>query len=360
MISQDLNELRSPQNGLCVSIIVPAYKTSPDSWQSPTIMAHAIDEATELVRNAPDAEEVISRLHDAAESIDYLHTGEGIAVFVAPGFTKVVQLPFTVTKKITAGDRFEIRDVVFAANYLIDYWVLSLSKNASHLYKGRGGMLEEEIGTGFPIQFKELYEQSESPTASNPDKSQLKQTREKQYFQKVDKLLGNYLNKENLPVIVAGIDKYITEFKEVSKHRKSIAGEIAESFAKGPLNRISQLSWEAMQDHGKTEKKRILAGLEEVKGQVYSGVKSIITNIDRIDDGTLYVEKDFKVPVEFQSELFNIHLNGGMQTMTKKMGDAVDSIIETVLQREGKIVFVENGSLEGFDHIVLKPSKVRL
>jgi hypothetical protein len=66
------------------------------------------------------------------------------------------------------------------------------------------------------------------------------------------------------------------------------------------------------------------------------------------------VEKDYRIPGFLADNDYHLYLRPPQKTH-KILPDAVDDIIETVLNKNGHVFFVDNGILENYHRIALIP-----
>lgn len=360
MYKSELNELRAYGGSPCVTIIAQTYTTPPQAGQNPLILTKAAVQAEELLQDWDKGDEALEQLKVAISDIDKSLAGKTTIIYAAPGYSQVISLPYPSKEKVIVSDRFQVRELVYAANQMIEYLVLSINKDKGNLYKGMGSNLEVDDDDKFPRNFKDLYQHPQPSPPYNHDKSSIIQTREKQYFQKIDELFGEYVKNSKTPVILVGVEADRAVFKEVSHHAGNIIGEIDGSTANQSLHELGKAAWEALMEYRKNQKAKILYELDEVKDKVFYGIEEVITNINIASKGTLIVERDFSMPAKLYSELFTLSLDGGMEEISLDINDAVDLLIETIYSRNGEVVFVDNDKLDGYNHIVLKPENIRL
>lgn len=362
MYKNELNELRAYDGSPCITIVAQTYTAPPQAGQNPTILNKAAGKVEELLKENDweQAEEAMSQLKIAINGIDKSQSGKTTIIYAAPGYSKVISLPYEVKERVTVSDRFQVRELVYAANQMIDYLVLSINKDQGNLYRGTGQSLEVVDDDKFPRNFKDLYQHPQPSPPYNHDKSSIVQTREKQYFQKIDELFAEYVKNSKIPVILVGVEADRAAFKEVSHYTENIVAEIDGSTANQSLHELSQDAWNALMEYRQNQKAKILYELDDVKDKVFYGIEEVITNINVASKGMLIVERDFSMPAKLYSELFTLSLNGGLEEKSLDINDAVDLLIETIYSRNGEVIFVDNDKLNGYNHIVLKPENIRL
>lgn len=351
-------ELRSHKDGPCLSLVVPTFRSKPDSLQNQIVLKNAIKQAKETLEGSKfsaDADVLIKKLDDLQDQINFQETLDGLGLYVSLHLARIAHFPFPVRQKVVIGNDFETRDIVYAINHRIKYYVLALSGSISRLYQGEGESLTEIRDKNFPLEFEEQHQHQPTSKPYNLDKSAIVQEREKQYFRKIDELLDAYLKEERLPVLLVGVEKFLGYYREVAKNADAITNTINGNFENKPLKMLSSLAWEEIQKYKAWERDKLIARLDEAVGHDLCvwGIEEVWENASNGKGSTLVVEKDYMMPGYIQDELFYINLDGREEVLQKKIADAVDNVIEIVLSQNGKVVFVEDGKLEKFDRIAL-------
>lgn len=355
---------------LCVSILVPMYKISPDRNQNPVRARHAVENALSQLGKikAKDEKEkqVLRKISDDIgklyEKIDFVRAQKGVGIFVSENITHLVYFPFDIAEKIIVGDSFEIRDMLYKEHYLAEYLVLALSMNSARLFSGRDGIHNEIADENFPLRFRDdfIYEKpspgspvSVSLKSTEKDKSIMKLIRLKEFYRQADALLANYL-KENVPIIISGVAKCLSSFLEVTRHQKKIIAQVAGNYSGKKKEEFEMKTWKKVLQHQRDSETALLKELENrVKTKsLVSGLKKVWKNAEEGRGLFLVVEKDFRQP-GFErpgdKKLF-AHANG---SPLKIHDDAVDDLIEMVLEKNGTVSFVKNGSLKKMQRIAL-------
>src|SRR5689334_12480494 len=103
MTKNDFAELRNVQNEVCISVIVPMHRLSPDRRVDEMELQRAVAKAKYLVEGKYTTEITTllkQKLDELVSSIDFLHNKDGIGLYVCPSVTKVVKFPFAVKEKV--------------------------------------------------------------------------------------------------------------------------------------------------------------------------------------------------------------------------------------------------------------------
>ena len=156
---EDVRELIRYAVGPCVSVFLPAHRVTPDSGQDPIRLRNLLDEAEkQLVAaglRAPAAREV---LRPGRELLGpgrfWSYQSDGLAVFLAPGWSRVFRLPEEFGELVVVAGRFHVKPLLtlLAAGR---FYVLALSQNQVRLLEGTPHGVREVELAGVPQNLRE-------------------------------------------------------------------------------------------------------------------------------------------------------------------------------------------------------------
>ena len=340
-----------------LSITLPTHRTSPDNQQDPIRVKKMVDQAVERLLKEFTKREIaplLEHLDKLVAGIDYRHLLDGLALFANVDFARAVQLPFTLTEKINIGETFLTRDLVFAMNRTPRYWVLVLSEKPTRLYEATRANLVEIREGGFPVTHAGPGGEESLPGGFGIKKSAYRDEYHRQFFRQVDELLKPYLADDPLPLLLVGVDRFLSFFKEVSDHKEAILATLQGSHDKTSPHELGELVWEVARQALADKRNQVLQELEEAVGErkTASGIGEVWRMAKDGRGHLLLVENDFHFPAKVdESGRHLVPVEDG--STTDVIDDAVDDIIETVLDKKGRVVFLENDELKTHQHIAL-------
>jgi hypothetical protein len=356
------NELRNNKTIPCISIIVPTHRTSPERTVDPLEIKKAVENAKKLLGakyggNGVDTSKVLGLLDELTMNIDYLHNSEGIGLFVSPSISQIVKFPFPVKERIIIGDSFEIRDVLYLENSMRSFYVLSITEKDLRLFRGNGEVLQEIHDKNFPVHIVEEYEYARPNIANSygfglknteKDKSIVEEERLIAEMKKADKKLGEYL-KEDKPLLINGVTKELGYFMKISTHKKNIKGKVLGNYSYADSSELGKLAYEEIKSFLDAEENKTLERLSEAVGRklAASGIEEVWKAANEGKGLLLLVEKDCVAPGFLSSDHSTLHTHPP-KTEHEIVTDAVDDVMETVLEKNGQVLIVENGKL--FEH----------
>ncbi len=366
-----LKQLMEERGKLCVSIIAPLYKIAPEKSQNPARVKNAVEETKEqlkkiLLKDKKQAgmlKKISASLDELHRKINFIHSGKGIGIFVSEKVNHIVYFPFDVEQKIIIGDSFEVRDMLYKEHYLAEYLVLVLSLNSAKLFIGRDGMHNEVSDENFPKEYKDdfIYNKpsrasSTSNSLKNPekDKSISKIIHLKEFYRTVDAALPEYL-KENVPIMISGVAKCLSCFLEITKYHNKIIGQVAGNYSDTKKEDFETKTWKKVLHHQRDSETALIKELEnkvKTRGLV-TGIREVWRNAEEGKGLLLVVEKDFRQPGFQKPGSEKIYAKPANIPGLKVHEDAVDDLIEMVLEKNGTVSFVKNGALKKMQRIAL-------
>lgn len=356
MNQQDVRLLQQVTGHPCLTITLPTHRTAPENQQDSLRLKNLVKEATNRLVSEfgkREVEALLKRLDNLTGAIDFRFMLDGLALFVNQDFARAFRLPFQIKEKVVIGETFFTRDLVYALNQSTRYWVLVLSEKPTRLYEGFNHDLTEIEGGGFPMVHEGPGGEEPLPGGFGVNKSAHRDERHRQFFRKVDEALKPFLAADPLPLIVVGVDRYLAFFDEVSAHTKAVIGTVTGSHDKTSAHELGELVQPLVDQHREEKRREALEQLERSVGE-----RKFVSTIGEVwrlaQEGRgelLLVEEDFHFPGKLDEN--GVLVRAEDPSAPHVMEDAVDDIIETVLNKQGRVVFVENGKLDEHRRIAM-------
>lgn len=357
MTRADLKTLQSFHGYPALSLLIPTHRTSPENRQDPIRVKNLVREATDRLQREFSAREVgpmLERLHRLVEGIDYRYALDGLAIFVARDFAQVHLLPFPVVGRVVVDATFATRDLVRALNRSPRYRVLVLSEKTTRLYTGTAATLVEYNGSPFPMTEGEKGRTEAGHGNRTIEKSSYRDERHKHFFKQVDQALAAVLQKEPMPVIVTGGARPLAIYQDVAKQNGRFIGTLTGAYERTSLPDLGRLVWPLVESYLASRREEALrevdvavkakkcgVGIQRAWIAAHSGRGSLLV----VEDGYYYPAK-----VDPTGQKLSPAANA---TSPGVVDDAVDEIIEQVLIKGGRVVFVPDGTLEKYKRIVV-------
>jgi hypothetical protein len=364
---EDLLALQNEKGSICVSVILPTHPLSPERRVDRPEAEKAIEKArTLLLHNYPEPEvrPVMQSLQELLEQVDFDHNANGLGLYVSPAIRKMIRFPFNVEERVVVADRFELREVLYRLYYTSPYYVLIINGKGARLFEGSWDELTEISGADFPVAYEEEFSYNPPSRGTSysgqahvksfeRDNAVLEELRLKDFFRKVDAKLKPYIVGET-PLVVLAPEEELAWFKSISDLEKRIIAGPPGNYDHVSLKLLAGLVWPVVYAHLQKQTGNLATEFRERIGELrgITGVQDIWQAAREGKGLKLLVEKDYHCPGFVTGDDYRLYLTPPV-TPHKTIADAVDQLIETVLEKNGKVVFTENEALKDYGRIAL-------
>lgn len=364
---KDLRTLQNEKGNICVSIVIPCHRLSPERRIDRLEAKKSIEKAGQLLHHKyseKGTEPLLKTMDELFETIDFTHQLDGIGLYVSSNVNLLVRYPFPVEEKVIAERNFGIRDLLYWINYSEPYYVLMLTKNGVRFFEGEWEDLNEVKDGHFPKEYMEEYiynppsrgtSYSGNSQVQNfeRDKSVLEEIRFKDFFRHVDELLNGQL-AANKPLILLGTEKEQSWFEKISAHKKNIIAKLSGSYNYSNEKQLGDIAWPLMLSHLQDQRRQLVKEFQEKIGQGLgiTGIQDIWSAVQEGKAFKLLVEKDYKSPGFLTENEYHLYIRPPKKRH-KVLSDAVDDIIENVMEKNGHVFFVDNGILKDYNRMAL-------
>ncbi len=261
---------------------------------------------------------LLQRLRTLLNQLNYSTHKKSIALFLSPVFEKLLYLDMDVFAKIIIDDSFEIRDLIDCKKISRQFLVLLLQSQHMHILLGTPGKQQRILSA--PIEY--------SQPAS---------------IQQANQALAQLTQAYQLPAFVLGEKKFIEQFKKSSGNQDTIIDHLVFSGTEQDTDRIDKLLTPYQNKWSTHQQAAVLHRLETAsKSQRLTiGMSEVWKEAMHHNGKLLVVERGF-------------HFDGFQpHNPYSYIKDAVDEIIEKVLEAGGDVEFVEEGKLSAYGQIAL-------
>ena len=346
------------ENGPFISLYQPTHRSFPDRKQDPIVFRNLIREIENSFKLKLDealVESIMKPFHELKEDDDFWNaTSEGIAVFANQDKCIVYNLNNPVKEFAVVSNSYHIKPLLQAFQSIENFQLLGLNRENFTLYQGnRFGFNEIKMDPDTPRalqdvlgdQLSETYISQHSTSSVNgptmyhgqgDTNSEIDKDTEK-YFRYVDSfVLDNFSKTSKLPLILACLTEYHTEFKKLSNNPYLLDEGINKSIESLELDEIHSIAREIMDaiNIEKTQK------LTDVYGSASAGSLGSSDLIEvakaafesRVD--TIFIEEDKIVPGKLDNKNGKIKFGDIEST---DFDDILDDLAELVLLYGGKV-----------------------
>lgn len=356
MNRQEVMLLQQMRSMPSVTITLPTHRTSPDNKQDPIRLKNLVVEAgNRLLKDFSkrEVEGVLKRLEDLAAEVDHAHNLDGLALFVSKDFSRAVKVPFALKERVEVGEGFATRDLVFALNRTPRYWVLALSEQPTRLYEGTRDDLLEVTAGAFPMMHNLPGGATRLPGGEGINPSSQQDRFHEQFFRAVDQEYDKVTKDDPLPLAVVGVDRYLAFFRQVST-KNDVVTEIKGNYDHLTAHDLGKLAWPAVKEALAERRAKVFDQLNDAIGaRKFASTAGEAWRYAHQGRGALLLlEEDYHQPARLSDDGMNILVSENPADLDV-MDDAADVIVEEVLQKGGRVVFVPNGSLKDHGRVAL-------
>jgi len=349
MNRNDIRSLNAQGGYPAISILLPTHRTTPDNRQDPIRLKNLVRQARDrLQAEIPkrEAEPLLQRLDTLVKDVDHARALDGLALFVSPKAASQFVLPFPLKERVVIDQTFATRDLVYALNRSVRYWLVSLSEQHTRFYEGVRDALAEIKTEPFPMSMDGPGATEPLPGGKGIEPTKYLDQMHRQFLRKVDAALNPWLTAEPLPLVVAGVEHYLAQYREVTSHGHSMLATVSGNFSKTSAHDLARSAWPLV-EAGMAERRRaLLQQLEEAASgtHVVSGVGPAwrAAHEGRVD--LLLVEQDYAYAARVDPDGLTL-APAEDATAPGVIDDAVDELVETVLAKGGRVEFVDNEAL---------------
>jgi len=340
-----------------VSIILPFEP----KMNLKTELTHSLKTAAdkvelELLKNYPDemAILVMHKLRAIIKNLNLNTHKKSIAIYVSPVFEKVLYLDIAVEEKIIVDESFEIRDLVYSKKQMHKYLVLLLSGKESRMFLANSKDFVRIVSNTPESVFAYVNDAPER-VANFSDISERKEIIMNKYLLHIDNAVDIILKSYHLPLFVLGSERMLGHFKKLTKHAGAVIEYVQGNYEEVTLTELKEILEPHITDWKKVMQKDLLNQLEEASGKkkLAVGMKEVWREAMNHKGRLLLVEKNYMYPAEHSGVEGVIQQPEGTYSKFSYIKDAVDNVMEKVLETGGDVEFTDEGVLKDYQHIAM-------
>jgi Bacterial archaeo-eukaryotic release factor family 3 len=340
-----------------VSVILPFEpKMSLKTELAQSLKSAANKVEQELLENYPGELSMLlmRKLRAIIKDLNFNTHKKSIAIYVSPVFEKVLYLDITVEEKIIVDESFEIRDLVYSKKQLHKYLVLLLSNKVSRIYLGNTETFVR-IVSDTPESVYAYVNEVPERVANFSDKSDRKEILMDKFLHHIDNAVDIILNAYHLPLFVVGAERILGHFKKLSKHAGAVIEYVHGNYEDATLPQLKQILEPHIADWKLVRQKDLLNQLDEAESakKLVIGMNEVWREAMSHKGRLLVVEKNYMFAAQRGSSDSVIYEASEPYNKFSYIKDAVDDIIEKVLENGGDVEFVDKELLKDYHHIAL-------
>jgi hypothetical protein len=300
--------------------------------------------------NRREVAAVVNHLQELVRNVDWEHMLDGLGLFASHERSAAIMLPFRVKARAVIDETFATRDLVYAFNRAPPYRVLVLSHRA-RLYDAWTTVLDEHTAKPFPLVHRGRGGTSKLPGGQGINRSAVRDDAMRAFFRAADDAVHALQKANPLPLVVVGVERNLAFYREVTCQTAAIIGMLAGHHEQTPPSTLGKLVWPVFDMGAAFRRTEALVQLDKAVGaqRHSSGIDQVWRAAVGGRCRTLLVEKEFKYPADLAPECDRLQPYTGKGAQA--LDDAVDEIIERVMDSGGEVFFYPAGDLEAHQRI---------
>jgi Bacterial archaeo-eukaryotic release factor family 3 len=297
---------------------------------------------------------VIEKLHRLIQNLNYNTHKKSIAIFASPIVEKVFYLDISIEEKIVIDESFEIRDLVLNKINTIQYLILLLNTEHSRMFLASGSSFIL-IKSNIPDNAQDYKRDLPGKTTHFSDIREEKEILLDNFMHHMDQGLSLILKAYPLPVFVMGPKRVTGHFKALTKNHKNIVQYIHGNFAKANETVFREVMKPYLADWRKIQEQLILREIDKAQDEnkLVTGLKEVWSVATHRNGKLLIIERDYTCSASLAGDRDKIQIEDENTNKAFYIKDAVDDIIEKILENGGDVEFVDNDVLKATGHIAL-------
>jgi hypothetical protein len=297
---------------------------------------------------------VILKLKNMVRNVNFNTRKKSVAIFVSPLVEKILYLDMPVEEKIIIDESFEIRDLIYSRKELRKYLLLVLSGKSQKIYLDNTIQFIR-IVSQVPDNIAAYENDIPERVANFSDPSYRKEVMLDKFLRHVDMGLDILLKAYQLPLFVMGSERTIGHFRKISKNKQYVIDFIHGNFEEATEAELKEKIQPYINDWKRVKQQSLLQELNAAMSikKLTVGIKEVWKAAYQKKGRLLVVEKNYMVPAQQGAEPEIIYHRDFSNNNSFYIKDAVDDIIEKVLENGGDVEFVDANLLTDYDHIAL-------
>lgn len=239
-----MNELRilmEKPEGLCVSIFMPTHRAGEQTRQDPIRLKNLIREAQRQLISAgltsKETKELLKPVKELLrEAFFWQHQNDGLAIFSSAGLFRYYRLPLSFDELVVVTRRFHIKPLLPLLTSDGRFYILALSQNKVRLVEGTRYTASEVALEDVPESLadtlrydseRNIQLHTAAPVGKggqsaifhgHGDGIDDAKTNILKYFRQIDAGLGELLQGERAPLILAGVDYLLPVYAKANTY----------------------------------------------------------------------------------------------------------------------------------------------
>lgn len=262
---QELDTLMTATGEPAVSLYAPMHRAGAQTQQNPIRFKNLIRQAEgTLGEGGMSPPEVRRFLAPALELVDdyhfWQHQSDGLAMFVADGFSRTFRVPLAFDEELTVADRFYLKPLLPLLTGDGHFYILALAQHGVRLYSGaRHSVSEMDLGD-VPRSLEEAlgHELTENHLSHHTgggggilhgQSAGEVDTKEeiRRFFHRLDTGVTERLKDRQAPLVLAGVEYLLPIYREANNYPHLAPGGIPGNPMDLSHEELHRKAWEVVE-----------------------------------------------------------------------------------------------------------------
>jgi Raf kinase inhibitor-like YbhB/YbcL family protein len=365
--SEELMMLLAEKGNTCVTITFPLHHLPAEQKTDKLHLMKLVREACDMVsaHYPSEAPQVIENLKKLQDEISFNTSDEGVGIYTSSDMSFYSTFSFPVAEKIVTDKSFHLKEMFTKEQYAVPYNVLYIDEKEVRVYAGKFNQLHEVKTGGFPLFYDNTYT-CPLPGETNPAVESLfvnrferksyewQQFSHRNFMEEAEDLSHAFLQNADM-LVVCGVRRYVTEFINHTTHANKIVSVMNGYYSRFTETDLATMIWPSIKAH---IDEKIIDELNELKekngeGLTEQGIVSVWEGVAAGRGETLLVEKSLSMKGFLDhADSWHLYLHPPRHSHIE-LQDAVNELITAMLNNDGRIVIVEDGTLNAYQQIAL-------
>lgn len=301
LLAADVEALLEARPGPCISLYCPTVRSGARTPQGPIYLKKQLSQVADALRANDLNDMAVSALLGPLEELVFDTTfwntrQEGIAIFVAPAFLRILHLPGAVPDRWSVGEHFFLKPLLPLVAGDDVFHVLALSQNETRLLEAtvrtvrriEGRELPEDLVAALGSQETPqylLYHTASSASAGQPAiyhgqgagegaaKEELRR-----YLRQIESAIRKLLASGATPLVLAGAEPLPSIFREISTYPRLAPEVIAGNPEHMTDGELRDRAWRIVEPGFQETRRRMAERFGELAGtgRASSDVREIL------------------------------------------------------------------------------------
>lgn len=267
---ENILNLAKKESKHCVSIYLPTHKTGEEVQQDPIRLKNLLTQAVEQLKNREVREkEIDDLLDDARKLLDnpkfWRHNDKGLALFISDDNFEYYRIPHAFKERVMVDDHFLITPLVPMITLEGTFCILALSQKKMRLLKCTRASVEEIELEESPESLEEFLKfdvnetnlqhhagQGANAQAIFHGQGGSRDTNTEEvinYLKAVENEVTSILRKRNDPLILAGVNEAIAEYRKVNNYSRLMDQSVSGNADPKSNEEIKDEGWKVIKSY---------------------------------------------------------------------------------------------------------------